>query len=393
MPFHQMNPGGLEAMRQAAAEAVNDLADQALSMLNRQEANARLSCEDIMDMTLCGNAVMQQIILGIDPEPLGVVPFTPVKRGSTMIKARDIGIRINPGASVMVMPMPAGYVGGDTVAALAGQWEAMQAGPSLLVDIGTNGEVVLAHQGRLWCTSCATGPALEGAQISFGMRAAEGAIERVKIDPATLEVDYKVIGHPRWRSQAAGRTIKVRGICGSGILDATAQLFLSGLMGSNGAMQKESPSDRLVTDPQSGIAAFVLAWADETGLDRDLTISQKDVRQIQLAKAALYTGCHYLLKRLEGGDKLQAVKIAGAFGAHIDHETAMVLGMLPSIAPERISGVGNAAGEGCCAALLNTDIRRTCDRLAEEMQYVELTLEPDFAHQLAQATLLPEKKK
>jgi uncharacterized 2Fe-2S/4Fe-4S cluster protein (DUF4445 family) len=268
----------------------------------------------------------------------------------------------------------------------------MRPGPTLLVDIGTNGEVVLVDQDRLWCTSCATGPALEGAQITFGMRAAEGAIERIRIDPVTLEVDYKVIGFPHWRSQAPEETFKVRGICGSGILDATAQLFLSRLIGSNGAMHKESPSDRLVIDPQSGMPAFVLAWADDTGLDRDVTISQKDVRQIQLAKAALFTGCQYLLKRLEDGNELQAVKIAGAFGAHIDHATAMVLGMLPPIAPERISSVGNASGEGCCAALLNTDVRRTCDRLAQAMQYIELTLEPDFAHQLAQATRLPSKK-
>ncbi len=390
--YHQMNPGGLEEMRRAAVQSVNDLAGQTLSVLNANTADKRLSREDILDMTLCGNAVMQQIILGIDPEPLGAIPFTPVRRKSLAIKARDIGIQINPGASLMIMPMPAGYVGGDCVAALVGQLDSMQAGPSLLVDIGTNGEVVLAHQGRLWCTSCATGPALEGAQISFGMRAAEGAIERVRIDPASLEVDYKVIGHPRWRRQAPTTAMHVRGICGSGILDATAQLFLSGLIGSNGAMRKECASERLMINPQSCMPEFVLAWADETDLGRDLTVSQKDVRQIQLAKAALHTGCHYLLQRL-GGDELQAVRIAGSFGTHIDHETAMVLGMFPPVAVERISGVGNAAGEGCCAALLNTDIREKCDRLAEEMQYLELTLEPDFANQLARATRLPDKPK
>jgi uncharacterized 2Fe-2S/4Fe-4S cluster protein (DUF4445 family) len=292
----------------------------------------------------------------------------------------------------MVMPMPAGYVGGDCVAALVRQLETMQAGPSLLVDIGTNGEVVLAHQGRLWCTSCATGPALEGAQITFGMRASQGAIESVKIDPLTLEVDYKVIGHPHWRSQSSMTAMRVRGICGSGIIEATAQLFLGGLIGANGAMQKTSSCDRLVINPHSGMAEFVLAWADETDLGRNLTISQKDVRQIQLAKAALYTGCYFLLRRLGDDCRLQAVRIAGSFGAHIDHDMAMVLGMFPPIERDRISSVGNAAGEGCCAALLNTDIRKECDRLAEEMHYLELTLEPDFANQLARATLLPDKK-
>ena len=391
--YHQMNSGGLEEMRAAVVQTVNDIVDQALARLHGQAADARLGREDILDMTLCGNAVMQQIILGIDPEPLGAIPFSPVKRRSISVKARDIGIQIHPGASVMLMPMPAGFAGGDCVAALAGQWEAMQACPSLLVDVGTNGEVVLAHQGRLWCTSCATGPALEGAQVAFGMRATEGAIEHVRIDPATLAVDYRVIGHPLWRSQAPGKSMGVRGICGSGILEATAQLFLSGLIGSNGAMPKKSPSKRLVINPQSGMAEFVLAWAEETDLGRDLTISQKDVRQIQLAKAALYTGCHYLLQRLGGGIELQAVRIAGSFGAHIDHAMAMVLGMFPPIARERISSVGNAAGEGCCAALLNIDIRKQCDRLAEEMRYVDLTREPDFAQQLAQATRLPDKQK
>ena len=390
--YHQMNPGGLEEMRHAVLKAVNTLVEQTLSALNAEVDGGTVHREDILDMTLGGNAVMQQIILGIDPEPLGAIPFTPFRRRSTTVKARDIGVQINPGASVMIMPMPAGYVGGDCVAALVGQLETMQTGPSLLVDIGTNGEVVLANQGRLWCTSCATGPALEGAQISFGMRAAEGAIERVRIDPASLEVDYKVIGHHRWRRQASTTAMHVRGICGSGILEATAQLFLSGLIESNGAMKKECASERLLINPQSGMPEFVLAWADETDLGRDLTVSQKDVRQIQLAKAALHTGCHHLLQRL-GDDELQAVRIAGSFGTHIDHETAMVLGMFPPVAVERMSGVGNAAGEGCCAALLNTDIREECDRLAEEMQYVELTLETDFAHQLAQATRLPDKKK
>lgn len=390
--YHQMNPGGLDEMRRAVVQTVNELADQTVAALNADTEGERLTRKDILDMTLCGNTVMQQIILGIDPEPLGAIPFSPVKRRSIAVKARDIDIQICAGASVMVMPMPAGYVGGDCVAALAGQLDAMQAGPSLLVDIGTNGEVVLAHQGRLWCTSCATGPALEGAQITFGMRAAQGAIERVRIDPATLDVDYKLIGHPHWRSQSPTQAMGVRGICGSGILEATAQLFLSGLMGSNGAMAKTSPSERLAINPETGMLEFVLAWAEETDLGRNLTISQKDVRQIQLAKAALYTGCHYLLQRLGGAGDLQAVRIAGSFGTHIDHEMAMVLGMFPPIAPERIKSVGNAAGEGACAALLNVDIRRQCDRLAEEMRYLELTLEPDFAHQLAQATLLPDRQ-
>ena len=389
--YHQMNPGGLDDMRLAVVQTVNELTNQVLSTLNANTAGEGLVREDILDMTLCGNAVMQQIILGIDPEPLGAIPFAPVRRRAMTVKARDIGIQICPGASVMVMPMPAGYVGGDCVAALAGQLAAMQDGPSLLVDIGTNGEVVLAHQGRLWCTSCATGPALEGAQITFGMRAAQGAIEGVRIDPETLEVDYKLIGHPLWRSQSTTSAMGVRGICGSGIIDATAQLYLSGLIGANGAMPKTSPSARLAINPDTGMPEFVLAWAEETDLGRNLTISQKDVRQIQLAKAALYTGCHYLLQRLGGDGDLQAVRIAGSFGAHIDHAMAMVLGMFPPVAPERIISVGNAAGEGACAALLNVDIRKQCDRLADEMRYLELTLEPDFAKQLAQATLLPPK--
>ena len=221
------------------------------------------------------------------------------------------------------------------------------------------------------------------------MRAAQGAIEGVRIDPAILEVDYKLVGHPHWRSRLSTPTMRVRGICGSGIIDATAQLYLSGLIGANGAMRKTAASERLVVNPATGMPEFVLAWAEETDLGRNLTISQKDVRQIQLAKAALYTGCHYLLQRLGDDHDLQAVRIAGSFGAHIDHAMAMVLGMFPPIAPERIRSVGNAAGEGACAALLNVDIRKQCDRLAEEMRYLELTLEPDFAKQLAQATRLP----
>jgi uncharacterized 2Fe-2S/4Fe-4S cluster protein (DUF4445 family) len=283
----------------------------------------------------------------------------------------------------------AGFVGGDTAGVIVAERPHQRESIELIIDIGTNGELVMGNRDRLICTSCATGPALEGAQISHGMRAAPGAIERLTIDAHTGDVDYKVIGREAWRSYSPAEAMQVRGICGSGILDTLAQLCLAGIVDKRGAFAKAGVSTpRLRRDPVSGIKEFVLAWAAETAIGRDIVITQKDIRQVQLAKAAIYTGSKLLMRELDI-EMVDRVKIAGAFGAHIDRYLALVLGLLPDCAPEQVTGIGNAAGDGCRAALLDRRRRSEAEAICRQIDYIELARSPDFQRQLTEALHIP----
>jgi uncharacterized 2Fe-2S/4Fe-4S cluster protein (DUF4445 family) len=241
---------------------------------------------------------------------------------------------------------------------------------------------------KLISSSCATGPALEGAQLSFGMRAAPGAIERITIDPDTQEVDYKVIGRDAWRKFSEPKEMKAKGICGSGILDVLAELYASGVILKSGVFAKEQKSNRFRKNPDTGQPEFVLAWAEETSIHKDVVISQKDVRQIQLAKGALHAGCKLMMRRM-GLETVDAVKIAGAFGTHVDRTKALIMGLFPDCEIEKIMGVGNAAGDGCRAALLNRQKRVEANWCSRNVEYIELTVEKDFQQQFMEAMQLP----
>lgn len=396
--YHMGNSGGLARMSADLLDALNQLVEQAICGAMGASSGdedpgsgglARISREDILDVTIGCNTAMHHILLQLDPEPLGAIPFTPVVHHSLDVKARDLGLRINPSANVFFLPNTAGYVGGDNIGVILAEEPHLRDEIQLIIDIGTNGELVLGNREQLICSSCATGPALEGAQIEFGMRAAPGAIERVAIDPDTHEVDYKVIGRDAWRSYSAPEAMQTRGICGSGILDVLAQLFLAGIVGKSGAFSADAKrTPRFRENPETGIKEFVLAWANETIIAKDIVITQKDIRQIQLAKASIYTGCKLMLRRL----KLSAadqVKIAGAFGTHVDRRLALVMGMFPDSPLETVTCVGNAAGDGCRIVLLDRKKRLEADRICKSVTYIELTLEPDFQHQLIEATQLP----
>ena len=310
--FHMENPDGLKRMSNDLVEGLNSLIHQALSreyslsLPNGMDGAAtgqvfRIQAEDILDVSIAGNTAMHHILLQLNPEPLGVIPFTPAIHQSLDIKAHVLGLNINPAAHVFMLPNEAGFVGGDNVGVILAEQPHRQDEIQLLIDVGTNGELVLGNKERLISSSCATGPALEGAQIKFGMRAAPGAIERVKIDPETHDVDYKVIGRDAWRSYSDPHDMKTKGICGSGILDAVAQLFLAGILDKSGAFSDHQMSNRFQTDPETGIRSFVLAWAKDTSIGKDILVTQKDVRQIQLAKASIYTGCKLMMKKNGGG--------------------------------------------------------------------------------------------
>jgi uncharacterized 2Fe-2S/4Fe-4S cluster protein (DUF4445 family) len=384
--FQQRHADGLARLSGDLIAGLNGLIEQ---MMAETAKTLALEAHDIIDMTIGGNTVMQHILLQLDPSALGEIPFAPVIHHAQVVKARRLGLAIHPAANVFVMPNVAGFVGGDTAGVIVAERPHQQEAIELIIDIGTNGELVMGNRDRLICTSCATGPALEGAQISHGMRAAPGAIERLSIDAQTRDVDYKVIGRDAWRSYSPAEAMQVRGICGSGILDTLAQLCLAGVVDTSGAFANtEVSTPRLRRDPVSGIKEFVLAWAAETAIDRDIVITQKDIRQVQLAKAAIYTGCKLLMRELDV-ETVKRVKIAGAFGAHIDRYLALVLGLLPDCPPEKVSSIGNAAGDGCRAALLDRRRRAEAEDICRQIDYVELTRSADFQLQLTEALHIP----
>ncbi|MDA8077410.1 MAG: ASKHA domain-containing protein [Nitrospiraceae bacterium] len=369
---------GLRELQQTIIEGLNAMAKQA-------SHKAGFTPEDISEMTLVGNTAMHHILLGINPEHMGVAPFTPALHQSVDIKADRFGIHILPAGNIHVLPIEAGFVGADNVGCLIADVPHKRKEITLLVDIGTNGELVLGNRDKLISCSCATGPALEGAQIEFGMRAAPGAIERVKIDPETKEPAYKVIGSNRWSDGEAN--MQAKGICGSAIIDVIAEMFRAGILRKNGQINMECDSKR-VRKGEKGVAEYVLAWRHETSIDQDIVVNQKDVRAIQLAKGALYSGCLIMMRRL-GLTQFDRLAVAGAFGSHIDKVAAMIIGMFPDCDLKKVKYIGNAAGDGARIALLNVDKRKEANEIARKVEYVELALEEDFNDRFGEAMQFP----
>jgi uncharacterized 2Fe-2S/4Fe-4S cluster protein (DUF4445 family) len=367
----------MRQMNGAIIKGLNEIAARAA-------AAAHIRRSDIIDVVLVGNTCMHHLFLNIEPRYLARTPFPPSVHHSQDVKARDLRLRVSPGAYVHVLPIEAGFVGADNVAVLIAEEPYNHDEIALIIDIGTNGELILGNRQKLYSTSCATGPAFEGAEIRHGMRAAPGAIEKVVIDPATLEVMFKVIGSEQWNNQDG--TLGALGICGSGIFDVAAQLFLAGIIDKGGRFNKNVRSPRYrITD---GMAEFVIAWAKETATGHDIVVCQKDIRAIQLAKGAMYAGARIMMNKM-GAKKLDKVVLAGAFGSYIDKISAAVIGLFPDCDPERVQAVGNAAGDGARMALLDAAKRVEADVRAREVEYVELTVEPQFNHIFTQSLIFP----
>ncbi|MBW2492782.1 MAG: DUF4445 domain-containing protein [Deltaproteobacteria bacterium] len=347
--------------------------------------------EDIEDVSIVGNTIMHHIFLKLDPRHVAIAPFPPVVQKSLNIKARNLGLNICPSAYVHILPNEAGFVGADNVAVLTAEAPYKSDQIQLIIDIGTNGELVLGNKERLLSTSCATGPAFEGAEITSGMRAAPGAIERIAVDPETHEVAYKVVGYDAWSNYAEPGELQVRGICGSGIMDVLAEFYRSGIITKSGAFQQNQVSPRFRINSATKHREFVIAWANETAIGRDITITQKDIRQIQLAKAAIYTGCK-LLMREWGTDRVDVVKIAGGFGIHMDPVKTLIMGMIPDCDPNQIIPIGNAAGIGALVTLLNREKRSESDWVAQMVEYVDLALLKGFKNEFVEALHIPHKK-
>ncbi|MHB8908231.1 MAG: ASKHA domain-containing protein [Syntrophales bacterium] len=370
---------GLEKLKGVITDSLNRL-------IRGVTAQAGLSPADILEMTVVGNTAMHHLLLGIDPRYLGVSPFTPALHRSLDIKARDLGLATHPSANVHLLPIEAGFVGADNVGVLIAEEPYRSEEMVLIIDVGTNGEMIMGNRARLLSASCATGPALEGAHIRFGMRAAPGAIERIRIDPATREVSFKIIGVDGWRPETP--ITGARGICGSGIIDGVAELYRAGIIEKSGRFRTDLATPRLrMTD---GKPEFVIAWREETVLNDEITIGQQDVRSVQLAKGALYTGAKLMMQHL-GITKLDRVILAGAFGSYIDKTAAMRLGMFPDCDIEEVTSVGNAAGDGARIALLDREKRGEAEAIARQVEYVELTTEKDFQREFLASLAIPHE--
>ena len=384
--YAMSNDTGLKTMQDAIITGLNEIIEKVVSEVKKNGKNAGFAIDDL---TIVFNTAMHHIFLGLNPTYIGRSPFIPAVQRSLDIKARDLGIGINPGSYIHVLPIEAGFVGADNVGVLIAQEQYKQDDIVLIIDIGTNGELLLGNRDRVCSTSCATGPAFEGAQIKFGMRAAPGAIEKVLIDPETKEPKYKVIGKADWHTHIEGK-INAKGICGSAIIDVIAQMFVAGIIDKSGRFIANTGSNRVRMDAD-GKPEYVLAWAEETSINQDITVTQGDVRALQLAKGALYAGSKLMMQKM-GVTKIDRVELAGAFGSHIDREASLILGMFPDVPIDKVLVVGNAAGDGARMALLNRGKRIEADERARWVQFVEIATEPAFEKEFMQAMHIPHMK-
>lgn len=372
---------GREKLQQAMLEAISVLAEEMTAKIGREAL-------EVDEIVLVYNTAMHHFTLGLEPKHMGRSPFVPAVSVPLDIKARDLGVKINPAGNIHSLPVEAGFVGPDNVAVLIAEEPYRSNSIKLIIDIGTNGEIDLGNKDRLLSTSCATGPALEGAQIAFGMRAAPGAIERVEIDPETKEPRYKVIGEDKWYPEL--KVTGAQGICGSGIIDVVAELHRAGIISKAGRINGRLETPRVRKD-ESGKLQYVLAWAEETAIHKDIVITQGDIRAVQLAKGAIYVGARYLMEKY-GCDHVDEVILAGAFGSYINKRSAMALGMFPDCDPEKVKAVGNAAGDGARLALLDVEKRREAARVARQVEFVETAVEPDFQARFMEALSIPHAK-
>jgi uncharacterized 2Fe-2S/4Fe-4S cluster protein (DUF4445 family) len=370
--FSQERAGNRRVLQESVIGGVNVLVGQLCSEMG-------LRTENIYEAVLVGNTAMHHLLLGLEPKYLARSPFTPVSRSLVDVKARDLGIGINSCGHVLFLPIIDGFVGADAVADILSAGIYRSGGPALLLDIGTNTEVILRHGGRIICCSCASGPAFEGVHIDHGMKAVDGAIESIRIDKETHDVGFKVLGE--------GKPV---GLCGSAIIDAVAQLLRIGIINNIGKFNAGIKTPRLREAEKN--KEFVIAWSEEAGIDSDITISERDINEVLLAKAAIYSAGAVLMKKM-GVEKeeLRKVLIAGAFGSHVDKRNAKAIGLIPDIDDGRISFLGNAALAGAKMVLSSRSMRRRAEDIPSEVEYVELAISEEFRREFTNALWLPNR--
>lgn len=380
--YLMMNPGGDKEMTRVVRAAIHDLVASVA-------AEADIAAADILELTFVGNPIMQHLLLGISPIELGGAPFALASDHSITLWATELDLEVHPNARIYVLPCIGGHVGADTAGVVLSEAPYLRDEITLIVDIGTNAEIVLGNRERLLAASSPTGPAFEGAQISSGQRAAPGAVERVRIDRTSLEPRFKVIGCDLWSDEPefgdAVSTVGISGICGSGIIEAIAEMYLAGILNRDGLINGElvKRSAHIVADGRT--FSYVL----HDGKVK-LRITQNDVRAIQLAKAALYAGARLLMDKL-GVDSVDRIRLAGAFGSHIDVMYAMVLGLIPDCDLKHVDAAGNAAGTGARIALLDRKARPEIEQVVRDIHKVETAVEPRFQEHFVDAMAIPHK--
>lgn len=366
------NEGGLEELKRAVVDTINSL------ILDLADSN-QISPSDITCAVCAGNTTMTHLLLGIDPKSIRREPYVPVVQWVPIVRADQIGLNINHAARVYCFPAVGGYVGGDITAGVLATAIAESSNLSMLIDVGTNGEIVLGNNEWLICCSCSAGPAFEGCGIQHGMHATAGAIERLEYDPDTDEVIFSTIG---------GK-MPPRGICGSGLIDAMATLLKSGAMDRAGKINLswQSPRIRIVDDE----AQFVFVWGREVGREDDVFLTEADIQNLMRSKSAVYAGATLLLQNLGlSFEDVEQIHIAGGFGNYLDIEKSVMIGLLPDMPLDRIRFMGNTSAAGARMALLTEDARQKAEEISRKMTYVELMAEGNrFMDEFVAGLFLP----
>ncbi len=383
--YAMMNPGGDAEMTSAVREAINTLAVDIAT-------EGKIEASQIVEAVFVCNPVMHHLLLGIDPVELGQAPFALATSNSLSLDAHELALdAINPAARVFILPCIAGHVGADAAAVALSEEPNNSKDLVLVVDVGTNAEILLGNRYKVLACSSPTGPAFEGAQISSGQRAAPGAIERVEIDPETKEPRFKVIGSELWSTEdgfaEATAVTGITGICGSGIIEAVAEMRAAGIVDASGLIGSAVQTGTARCIPEGRTHAYVLHDGSAEG-GPVISVTQGDIRAIQLAKSALYAGARLLMDEI-GTDTVDRVVLAGAFGAHISPKHAMILGMIPDCPLDKVTSAGNAAGTGARIALCNRAARAGIEKTVREITKVETAIEPRFQEHFVAATALP----
>lgn len=363
----------LKELRRLVVKTINELIEDMLGRLDG------INYEDIISIVASGNTTMTHLFLETDPQYIRVEPYIPTVDKFPELKASNFFLKVNPEAYVYCSPNVASYVGGDITAGILASGITNSETLTLFTDLGTNGEIVFGNQDWLMTCACSAGPAFEGGEITYGMRAAPGAIEKIKIDKETHEVSYVTIGGA-----------KPKGICGSGLVDALAQLMLSGIMDRRGKLSRELKDPRIIIDQENDLAEYVIAWEDETQTNRYISISEVDIDNFIRAKGAVYSGCATLINSM-GMDftMVEKVLIAGGIGNHLGLEPSIAIGLFPDIENEKFALIGNSSLTGSYLILLSVEMKQKVEEIADQMTYVELSVYPGYMDEFMSTLFLP----
>lgn len=367
-----LNEGEREKAHKVTVDGINKI----IETVTKEED---ISCEEIFEIVFVGNTAMYHLFLKIIPEFLSRSPYSPGRQASLDLKAREIGLDMNSSGYLHWIPINAGWVGADNVSVILTTEIYKKSEISLVIDIGTNGEIAVGNEDKAYVCSTAAGPALEGGQIKFGMRAAAGSIEKVKIDSDTLEPTFETIAN-----------VPAIGICGSGIVDTVAEFLKTGIIDKSGEFNKDFLSGERIKRNEQDVLEYVLVWKENTSLDTPITITQKDIREVQKAKGAMQAGARVLMDKI-GAEQIDKVLLAGAFGNYIDKSSARRIGLFPDCDLDKVESIGNAAGVGAQMALASSDMRREAEKIPDIVKYYEIAGTEEFQDHYMDAMYFPHK--